>query len=103
MPTPSRRIAVGGSYVVALILAIGISTALNLLVFAVLYDAIYSETTGISENATQILTGWGGGVLGVIGAVVGYQAGSSANRSASAGVVDTPVNDTVPGSGSRGR
>lgn len=73
-----RRPMPAGSYIVALILAIGMSIALNLLVLAVVWDAIFSAQSGISENATQILTGWGGGVLGVIGAVVGYQAGAAA-------------------------
>jgi hypothetical protein len=63
--------------VVALVLSIGICTALNLLVLAVAYDAVFSAGPGISENATQILSSWGGGVLGVVGAVVGYQAGVS--------------------------
>lgn len=70
--------AARGSYVVAVVLAIGICTALNLITVAILYDAIVSAGPGISENATQILTGWGGGVIGVIGAVVGYGAGHNA-------------------------
>ena len=61
--------------VVAVILAVGIATALNVIVFAVLYDAIRSEGPGLSENATQILTGWGGGIIGVLGAYIGYRAG----------------------------
>lgn len=76
-----RRAVPRGSYLVAIILAVGICTALNMLTFGILYDAIFSESSGISENATQILTGWGGGVVGVIGAVVGYQAGQSASDS----------------------
>lgn len=59
---------------VAILLAIGISTALNVLTFAVVYDAVTSQGPGLSENATQILTGWGGGMIGVIGAFVGYRA-----------------------------
>lgn len=66
-----------GSYLVALVLAIGMCTAINMFTFAVLFDAIYSNVPGLSENATQILTGWGGGIIGVIGAVVGYQAGAA--------------------------
>lgn len=60
---------------VAIILAIGLATALNLLVVAVAYDAIRSQGPGLSENATQILTGWGGGIIGILGAVFGYAAG----------------------------
>lgn len=77
---PGRRAVPGGSYVVALILAIGMATALNMLVLAVAWDALFSSAPGISENATQILTGWGGGVLGVIGAVVGYSAGAASTQ-----------------------
>jgi len=61
---------------VPIILAVGLCTALNTIVFAILYDAIQNpESAGISENATQILTGWGGGVIGILGAVFGYKAG----------------------------
>lgn len=60
---------------IALILAIGMATALNLVTLAILYDAIRHENAGISENATQILTGWGGGIIGILGAVFGYRAG----------------------------
>lgn len=73
-PTPRRR---RGSMVVALVLAIGICTALNVLTIGVLVDALFSVSPGLSENATQILTGWGGGVLSVIGAAIGYQMGES--------------------------
>ena len=65
---------------VALLLAVGISTALNLLVLAVTYTAIFGHSDvpgGLSENATQILTGWGGGMIGVLGAYVGYKAGAT--------------------------
>ena len=62
---------------VAIILAIGLCTAMNVFVFAVLFDAIASKGTGLSENATQILTGWGGGIIGILGAVFGYEAGSA--------------------------
>ena len=93
-----------GTYMVALVLSVGMATAINCFTIAVLVDSIFGTNPGLSENATQILTGWGGGVIGVIGAVVGYQAGaaSTAERSAPAGAVDTPVNETLPGSGSRG-
>jgi len=64
--------------VVAVILAVGIATALNLITIGILYDAISDPANaGISENATQILTGWGGGIVGILGAVFGYEAGRS--------------------------
>ena len=62
-----------------IVLAIGICTALNVIVFAVLYDAIVSAQSGLSENATQVLTGWGGGIIGILGAMVGYKAGHDTN------------------------
>jgi hypothetical protein len=60
---------------VAVIIAVGICTAMNTFTFAVLYDAIFSKGSGLSENATQVLTGWGGGLIGILGAYVGYRAG----------------------------
>lgn len=61
---------------VALILAIGLASALNLITMGVLLMAAKSEPAGLSENATQILTGWGGGIIGILGAVFGYRAGA---------------------------
>ena len=62
----------------AVILAVGLATALNVIVTAVFYDAIFSNDSGLSENATQILTGWGGGIIGILGSWLGYRAASSA-------------------------
>jgi hypothetical protein len=60
---------------------VGICTALNIITIAVLYDALFSKPSGgLSENATQVLTGWGGGIIGIIGALVGYRAGEQKNR-----------------------
>jgi hypothetical protein len=59
---------------VALVLAFGISVALNILTIAAILIAWFSDTP-ISENATQILASWGGGILGVLGAFVGYTFG----------------------------
>lgn len=67
-PAPSRDW-------IALVLAIGLCTAMNLFTLAVLYDALYHDNAGLSENATQVLTGWGGGIIGILGAVFGYRAG----------------------------
>jgi len=66
--------AAGKDYA-ALILAVGLATAINLITAAVLYDAIFSEGPGLSENATQILTTAFGGIIGVLGSYVGYRAG----------------------------
>src|SRR5262245_51330304 len=61
--------------VVALVLALGLVVAVNLITFAVLYDAIASQGPGLSENATQILTGAFGGIVGLLGGYLGYKAG----------------------------
>lgn len=58
---------------VAVVLAVGLVLSLNIIVVAVLYDAITSNESGLSENATQILTGWGGGIIGVLGGYVGHE------------------------------
>jgi len=63
---------------VAAILAGGLVLALVLITGGVLYDAIVSEGPGLSENATQVLTGAFGGILGVLGAYIGFRAGASA-------------------------
>lgn len=67
------------SEVVAIILALGISLALNIVTIALLWAAYIrlgvSPDTGLSENGTQLLTGWGGGIIGIIGAYVGYSFG----------------------------
>lgn len=80
-PPPRTR----GAYVVALVLAVAIGTATNMFTLAMLLDAALGVSSpreaGLSENATQVLTGWGGGIIGVIGAVVGYSAGQAAGRS----------------------
>ena len=60
---------------VAVILAIGIASAINCVTFAVLYDAIASEGPGLSDNATQILTTAFSGIVGVLGGFIGYRAG----------------------------
>ena len=59
---------------VALVLAAGLSLALLIIVAAVMYDAVRSDTPGLSENATQILTGWGGGIIGIVGSYLGFRA-----------------------------
>lgn len=66
-----------GRDLVAIILAIGLATALNLLMFAVLWDALFNSDPGLSENATQVITAMGSGVVGVLG---GYTGGRAAER-----------------------
>jgi heme A synthase len=57
---------------VAIILAAGVSICLIVFTAAVLYDAVFSEGPGLSENATQILTA---SFSGIIGALAGYLGG----------------------------
>jgi predicted PurR-regulated permease PerM len=59
------------------VLAIGLVVAVNCVTFAVLYDAIISSASGLSENATQVLTTAFGGIIGVLGAFIGFKAGRS--------------------------
>jgi hypothetical protein len=62
---------------VALVLAAGLAIALNAITVAILYEAIFrTNSSGISSNATQILMAWGSGIIGILGAVFGYRAGS---------------------------
>lgn len=62
----------------AVILAAGMASALNLFIVGAMLEAYANPITlpiGLSDNATQVLTGWGGGIVGVIGALVGVRVG----------------------------
>lgn len=78
----------------AIVLAVGLVIAVNAITFAVLYDAIFSEGPGLSENATQILTGTFGGIIGVLGSYIGYRAGASSSNGSTA--PNPPVSDAGP-------
>jgi hypothetical protein len=65
---------------VAVLLAIGICTAVNLVTAGVLYDAIVSKGPGLSDNATQILTTAFGGMIGILGTYLGFRAGVNQGR-----------------------
>lgn len=62
---------------IAVILSTGMVTALNLVVLGAMVRIIRNPDAVLSENVTQILTGWGGGILGILGAVFGYRAGAA--------------------------
>lgn len=72
---------------VAIILAIGLSVGVNCLTIGVLYDAIVSSQSGLSENATQILVASFGGMIGVLGSYIGYKAGTFDRKT------DSPTRD----------
>lgn len=61
------------------ILAVGISLALNVVTVALLWAAWIrvsaGEVPGLSENGVQLLTGWGGGIISVLAGYVGYVVG----------------------------
>lgn len=65
---------------VAVILAIGLGTAVNLIVIGGFASAIYRQAE-LSENATQVMTAVFGGIVGVLGSFVGYKAGQAGERS----------------------
>jgi hypothetical protein len=87
---------------VAIYLAIGIATALNLITFGVLYDAITSEGPGLSSNATQVLVMGFGGIIGVLGSYLGYKVGQqnpiseSSDETAKTADDDDAEGDVVP-------
>jgi hypothetical protein len=59
---------------IALVLALGVATAVNVVTIGVIIDAIRSEGPGLSDNATQVLTTAFSGIFGVLGAYVGFRA-----------------------------
>jgi ABC-type nickel/cobalt efflux system permease component RcnA len=71
------------SDLVAVILAASIGLALNVVVIAILWAAAQrlgvDVNSGISENGTQLLTGWGGGIIGVLGSYIGFTFGKKAS------------------------
>ena len=60
---------------VAIILAIGLALALDLLVAGVLYEAITGDGDPLSDRGAQAISAIFGGVLGILGAFLGYRAG----------------------------
>lgn len=65
---------------VAVILSAGIVFALNLFILSAILEAYANPITlpvGLGDNATQVLSAWGGGIIGVIGALVGIRLGRS--------------------------
>ncbi len=65
-----------------MILAVGLAVALNLLMFAVLWDALRSDTPGLSENATQVVLAGFAGMTGLLGGYLGGRAVAQRDRAA---------------------
>jgi hypothetical protein len=79
----------------ALLLAVAICTAVNLVTIGVLYDAIRSPKPGValSDNATQLLQTALGGIIGVLGAYLGFRAGHAAGEDGGRPPGPAPVSD----------
>lgn len=71
------------SGVVAIILAVGMVIALNVVTIALLYAAIIrlgiDINAGLSDNGVQVLLAWGGGIISVIAGYTGYVVGKKSN------------------------
>jgi hypothetical protein len=78
-PKPKRE----ASGTVAIILAIGMVVALNIVTCALLYAAIVrlgiDINAGLSDNGVQVLLAWGGGIISVIAGYTGYVVGKKTN------------------------
>lgn len=69
--------------IVAIVLAVGISIALNVITIALLWAAAIrlaiDPQSGLSDNGVQILLAWGGGIISVLAGYVGYVVGRKTN------------------------
>jgi hypothetical protein len=79
---PKERAGAAGH--VAIILAIGIAVALNVITGALLWTAVVHlnvdpDSPGLSDNGVQILLAWGGGIISVLAGYVGYVVGKRSN------------------------
>jgi hypothetical protein len=68
---PTQR----GRDLVAVVLAAGIVLAMCTFTFAVLYDAIFSAGSGLSENATQVLSTSFAAIIGALAVYLGGRRG----------------------------
>lgn len=66
--------------VVMIILALGLMIALDLITWSI-YVAVSEGRLGVlGENTTQILMGWGGGIISVLAGFCGYIIGKKEER-----------------------
>lgn len=80
-----------GRDVVAVILAAGLAVALVVMVAAVFYDAVRSDTPGLSENATQVVIAAFTGITGILGGYIGGRAVERAHEQARRDVANPDV------------
>lgn len=70
--------------IVAIVLAVGVAIALNVITAALLWAAVQrlgvDPDSGLSDNGVQILLGWGGGIISILAAYVGYTFGVGVQR-----------------------
>ena len=61
-----------------IILATALGAALLVVTAAILWAATHNGKNGlaVTETDIQLLMAWGGGIIGVLGAYVGFKAGS---------------------------
>jgi len=79
---------------VAVILAGGLALSLVIMVAAVFYDALRSDTPGLSENATQVVIAAFTGITGILGGYIGGRAVERAHEKQAADTAaDTDVTD----------
>lgn len=84
---------------VAVILALGMAIALNVVTIALLYAAIIRlglnpddpSKSGLSDNGVQVLLAWGGGIISVLAGYVGYVVGKKDGKAEKASESDDPV------------
>lgn len=83
MEQPDPKEHRGAAGIVAIILAVGVALALNIITMAILWAAWarlgVDPDSGISENGTQLLTGTFGAIIGALSAYLGYTVGKKSN------------------------
>lgn len=64
---------------VMMALAIAFGAALIIVTVAILWTALHNGKAGLAVTSTdaELLMAWGGGIIGIIGAYVGFRAGDT--------------------------
>ena len=76
---------------VALVLAIGVVAALNIITCALMVAAFHVDPPELSANGTQLLTGWGGGIIGVLGSYIGFTFGQRKSNGTTPPAAEPPA------------